>query len=290
MVGNGSIRSKVESVESIPFSNTILAPLTAKKTDSAPTNSSENVENRKPKKPPPVPKKPFSVRSGSVASVNSQHQFHYDKELEEKFGVKTKTGSYEYTEAWAVRHGILPNQKKETRKKTVETKNGVSAESDINSKPQRETSVSSDCDLVSTVSSTRTSSLRSILKKKPSKGPRSNKSISFKDDDELTTNFNYPSERSLSEDSFEMYRPHFYDSDLGSEDEFVMSFGQKYWENPPSSSCSTLVSDKDTVTSSSTVRGRSSSRGTHSNSPTLEIGSSASNYSGFLIAVYTTVT
>uniref|UniRef100_A0A0X3PGD3 Uncharacterized protein n=1 Tax=Schistocephalus solidus TaxID=70667 RepID=A0A0X3PGD3_SCHSO len=276
----GTSNSKVQSVENIPFSNTILAPPVSKKTTATPINKSENVETRKPKKPPPVPKKPFSVRSGSAASVSSQPQYPYDNELEEKFGVKTKTGSYEYTEAWAALHGLVCNPKKEAHKKSVKTKNSVSAENNTSSEAQRHISVNSDSDLASTTSSTRALSLRSILKKKPSTGQRSNKSISFKDDDELTTNFNYPSERSLSEDSFEMSRLHFYDSDLGSDEEFVVNVGHKYWENPPSSSCSTLVSDKDTVKSSSTLRGRSSSRGVRPGSPTLEIGSSASNYSG----------
>ncbi|VUZ48359.1 unnamed protein product, partial [Hymenolepis diminuta] len=217
------------------------------------------------KKPPPVLKKPRSVLSGHSNSTSNNHRtsYKYDKALEEQFGMKVDDSAYDFVESWAnyqaqTQMEILQNKMKRKGYEncTNPTENGAFG------KLTRTPSVSSSTGMSG--SNFTNSSIRSILKKeRPSLGVEK-KRLTFKDDNELITKYNYPSEDSYDEtDSLDHFRSALgSDSDSSSSSIFDDDDAQNY--------------ELDVVRSVSTCR----SSGSRSSGTKLSLGvSSASNYS-----------
>ncbi|KAL5109107.1 hypothetical protein TcWFU_006626 [Taenia crassiceps] len=180
-------------------------------------NSSRNPS----KKPPPVPKKPKSISSAySVDAVRTQYK--YDEELEEQFGLKIDQSAYDFTQHW-----VACQAERQAESALNKLKKGVreiSGKTTLNGSPvniSRTSSVSSSSGL--STSHFTNSSIRSILKKgRPSLKLEIKKRLTFKDDHELITKYNYPSEECYDDlDSLDRYR-----SALGSDSDSSSTFDE----------------------------------------------------------------
>ncbi|VDO03100.1 unnamed protein product [Rodentolepis nana] len=219
-----------------------------------------------PKKPPPVLKKPRSILSGysNKSSNNHRSPYKYDKALEEQFGLKVDESAYDFVESWA-------NYQAQTQMEILQDKlkrNGYGncanpTENGALGKYSRSPSVSSSTGMSG--SNFTNSSIRSILKKgRPSLGVEK-KRLTFKDDDELITKYNYPSEDSYDEsDSLKNFR-----SALGSDSDSSSSSSSTFDDDDPNY-------ELDVVKSVSTYR----SSGSRSTGTKISLAaSSASNFS-----------
>ncbi|VDM30538.1 unnamed protein product [Hydatigera taeniaeformis] len=190
------------------------------RTDSAAIPPESSSTRNPSKKPPPVPKKPKSILSGHSNDVLRVH-YKYDEALEEQFGLKVDQSSYDFTERWVAFQADRQQEVALNKMKKGENEGG--GRMLLNGSPvhSRTSSVSSSTGLSS--SNFTNSSIRSILKKgRPSLGIENKKRLTFKDDDELITKYNYPSEESYDDmDSLDRYR-----SALGSDSDSSSTFDE----------------------------------------------------------------
>ncbi|VDD80333.1 unnamed protein product [Mesocestoides corti] len=229
------------------------------------------------KKPPPVSKKPRSVLSG-YSNGNTHTHYKYDEELEKHFGLVVDQSSYDSTERWAAyqAENRLELMQSRSRKQGNDSLPNMLPNGLIGAPPRAPSITSSTGQSSSNLTN---SSIRSILKKgRPSLGIQTKKRLTFKDGDELTTKYDYPSEDSFNDlDSLDRYRSAF-DSDSDSSSTFDES---QDFEYDNSGSVSTLrsqdgrinvsklmpVASNSSTVSSSTLRGSvSNQRKKHENS------------------------
>ncbi|KAL5967439.1 hypothetical protein TSMEX_004913 [Taenia solium] len=127
------------------------------------------------KKPPPVPKKPKSVLSGYGIDVVRTH-YKYDEALEEQFGLRVDKSAYDLTERWVTYQA--DRQQEIALNKLKKGANEAGGKTSLNGLPLHY-----------------------------SRSPSSKKRLTFKDDNELITRYNYPPEESYDDlDSLERHR------------------------------------------------------------------------------------
>ncbi|CDI97369.1 expressed conserved protein [Echinococcus multilocularis] len=249
--------------------------------------SSVSFSSRNPsKKPPPIPKKPKSILSG-YSNDGLRTHYKYDEALEEQFGIKVDQSSYDLTGRWVAyqaerqQETVLNKLKKrgtETVGKTL-----------LNGEPMNLSRTSSITSSTGRSCSNFTnSSIRSILKKgRPSLGVENKKRLTFKDDNELITKYNYPSEESYDDvDSLDRYRSAL-DSDSDSSSTFDepedYDFDNVNTVNNPRSSGDRINENRilfaGSTASSSTLKGLTAHQQKHSSHSSRNNYSSSKNNS-----------
>nr|CDS21648.1 expressed conserved protein [Echinococcus granulosus] len=249
--------------------------------------SSVSISSRNPsKKPPPIPKKPKSILSG-YSNDGLRTHYKYDEALKEQFGLKVDQSSYDLTGRWVAyqaerqQETVLNKLKKrgtETVGKTL-----------LNGEPlnlSRTSSITSSTGR--SYSNFTNSSIRSILKKgRPSLGVENKKRLTFKDDNELITKYNYPSEESYDDvDSLDRYRSAL-DSDSDSSSTFDepedYNFDNVNTVNNPRSSGDRINENRilfaGSTASSSTLKGLTAHQQKHSSHSSRNNYSSSKNNS-----------
>ncbi|VDK35970.1 unnamed protein product [Taenia asiatica] len=202
---NGT-KEKNGSSSRLPISSTELGPkhpaltendfgdkVNKERNDSAAPLSVASSSRNSFKKPPPVPKKPKSVLSGYGNDVVRTH-CKYDEALEKQFGLKVDKSAYDDTERWV--QDQADRQQEIALNKSKKGANEAGGKTTLNGSPLHHSRSPSVCSSTGTSGSIFTnSSIRSILKKsRPSLGIESKKRLTFKDDNELITRYNYPPE------------------------------------------------------------------------------------------------